>query len=63
MAPGATELTRMPRGPSICASEAEEFAVAALIAEYGASEGSGVSALTEEVAMIEPPASGAAARS
>ena len=53
--PGATLLTRIPLSPNICARLAEKLAIAALVAAYGASVGLGISELTDELPMIEPP--------
>src|SRR5688500_13655244 len=53
--PGATLLTRMPSGPSIWARLAQKFAMAALVAAYGASCGDGMSELTDELPIIAEP--------
>ena len=54
--PGATLFTRMPRSPSSPARLAEKFAMAALVAAYGASVGDGMSEFTDELQMIAAPA-------
>src|SRR5215212_9025057 len=54
--PGATLLTRMPFSPNNCARLAEKFAMAALVAAYGASVGDGISELTEELPITDAPA-------
>ena len=46
----------MPCRPSIWARLAQKFAIAALVAAYGASSGEGMSELTDELPMIEEPA-------
>ena len=53
--PGATLFTRMPFSPSIWARLAEKFAIAALVAAYGASVGDGMSEFTDELPMIDDP--------
>src|SRR5215218_4857315 len=53
--PGATLLTRIPFSPSSCARLAEKFAIAALVAAYGASVGLGMSELTDELPMKDEP--------
>src|SRR5690242_10198530 len=55
MGPGATLFTRIPLSPNNCARLAEKFAIAALVAAYGASWGDGMSELTEELPMIAEP--------
>src|ERR1700712_3684331 len=53
--PGATLFTRIPFGPSKCARLAVKFAIAALVAAYGASVGEGMSEFIEELPMIDEP--------
>src|SRR4051794_30381381 len=55
MGPGATLFTRMPCGPSIWAREAQKLAMAAFVAEYGASAGVGESEFTDELPMMLDP--------
>lgn len=55
MGPGATLFTRMPLSPSIWAKLAEKFAMAALVAAYGARAGEGMSEFTDELPMIDDP--------
>jgi hypothetical protein len=53
--PGATLLTRMPFSPTIWAKLAQKFAIAALVAAYGASVGLGMSEFTDELPMMDEP--------
>src|SRR3954447_6745360 len=55
MGPGATLLARMPLSAYICASDAEKFAIPALVIAYGASCGLGMSEFTDDELMIDPP--------
>src|SRR5215212_7487278 len=55
MGPGATQLTRIPLGPSIWASPPVKFWMAALVAAYGNSCGLGVSAWMDAVLITDPP--------
>src|SRR5687768_15321174 len=53
--PGATLLARMPLPAYICARLAVKLAMAALVIAYGASWGLGMSELTDDELMIDPP--------
>src|SRR5205809_556081 len=57
MAPGATALTRIPRGPYSRAADWVRAATAAFAAAYGPSPGDGRTPLIEAVlTMLPPPA-------
>jgi hypothetical protein len=53
--PGATLFTRIPFSPNSCAKLAEKFAMAALVAAYGASVGEGISEFTDELPITDDP--------
>jgi hypothetical protein len=53
--PGATLFTRIPFSPNSCAKLAEKFAMAALVAAYGASVGEGISDFTDELPITDDP--------
>src|SRR3712207_419628 len=53
--PGATLLARMPFSAYICARLAVKLAMPALVMAYGANCGRGMSELTDDELMIDPP--------
>jgi hypothetical protein len=53
--PGATLFTRIPFSPNSWARLADKFAIAALVAAYGASVGEGMSEFTDELPITDDP--------